>query len=185
MRRLAITLAALVTLCGGAQAGETSFSTVPANICDAPVTACHGVTREDGTYHANWRAVFANGAGLVVISQMHPGRHWTDTAFSSEDRVLRMFEKDGLRNFRRVETTSHAGRQWGHMAVADWRGQVCVVGLALKRDHNAHDTGGEGGTLLAQAFDCASGAVGRYAAWQTWFRSFKPVQTGYNASLDR
>ena len=192
MRRGRIAAALTAALLGGigmaavalgeAEAKDTTFSRVPANIADAPVSIWHNVQRRDRGNAFRWRAAFDGGS--VWVSAMHPGRYWSNAPYSSKSRVLGIFKKDGFQNFRRVESTTYAGSQWGYMAVADWKDQSCIVGVVLDNDSFDHD-GPSGGTLLGYAIDCGSGAVGRFDEWRTWFRSFKRVPLGYNAALDR
>ena len=118
------------------------------------------------------------------ISAIHPGKYWPEAGYSTESRVVKDFKKWGYENIRRVESTAYAGSQWGYMALANRKGRECVVGLVLDSGDFSHD-GGQGGNLRGFATDCGSDAASRFDDWLTWFRSFKRVPSGYNATLDK
>ena len=181
MRSL-IAAVGLVASFGIAQADSTTFNSVPANIADAPVKTWRNVQRADAAGVFRWNARFDNGG--IWISAIHPGSYWSAAPFTSRSTVLGMFKEEGFNDFRRTESTAYAGSQWGYMAVADWRGKSCVVGLVLDNDGFDHD-GPSGGTMQSYVFDCGAGAAGRFDEWHTWFRSFKRVPLGYNVLLDR
>ncbi|MCY4318641.1 MAG: hypothetical protein OXE76_05505 [Alphaproteobacteria bacterium] len=180
--RLAFAAVALAA-CGAAQADSTTFNTVPANIADAPVKEWRGVERRDQSNVSRWQVRFRGGS--VWIAAIHPGKYWQAWSYQSESRALKAFRKDGFDNFRRVESTAYAGSQWGYMALAERGGADCMVGVVLDQDNLDHDGSNDGGRLRAYAYECTSGAVGRFDDWLTWFRSFKRVPLGYNAHLDR
>ncbi len=184
MRSL-IAAVGLVASFGVAQADSATFNSVPANIADAPVKTWRNVQRADTEIGVNgfgWKAHFDSGG--IWIWMAAPGSYWPEAPFTSESGVLKKFKEWGFSNFGRVESTAYAGSQWGYMAVADWRGKSCVVGVVLDDDNLSHD-GGQGGSIQGFAFDCGAGAAGRFDDWHTWFRSFKRVPLGYNALLDR
>ena len=182
--RILVVFAILTVLPGATYAEKTTFNSVPANIADAPAADDFlRVERQDVTHIHRWKVRFPNGN--VWIATLHAGRYWPEAGYSSESRVLKRFEKNGFRNFRRVRSTAYAGSQWGHMAIAhNKRDKMCIVGVVVDNDNHAHD-GGQGGTLRAYVVDCRSGADWRYDEWRTWLRSFKRVPLGYNAHLDR
>ena len=180
----AIAATILIALPGAAYAEKTTFNSVPANIADAPAADdfLH-VERHDRNNVFRWKVRFPGGN--IWIAKTHPGRYWSDGLYSSESRVLKMFEKSGFRNFRKVKSTAYAGSQWGYMAIANnKRDKTCVVGVVMDNDNHSHD-GSMGGTLRGYAVDCRSGADWRYDEWRTWLRSFKGVPSSYNANLDQ
>ena len=181
--RAAAAATVLLTLVPGpGDAKPASFSTVPANIADAPVQKWRDVARVDKGHTYRWRIRFPGG--LMWISELHAGRYWPAWKYESESSVLGILKKGGHSDFRRVEDIRSHGSKWGYMAISNRRGATCVVGTVLNNDGHSHD-GETGGTLRGYAVDCGAGAESRFDDWKTWFRSFKRAPSGYNAALDR
>ena len=180
--RILIASVFLSGLFGTAQADSTTFNSVPANIADAPVKEWRSVERRDQTNVFRWQARFRGGA--IWIAALHPGRYWHAWQYQSESKVLKTFKKNGFTNFRRVESTTSHGSQWGYMALAEKNYNDCIIGVVLDNDNHSHD-GDTGGTLRGYVQDCGTGAKQRFDDWLTWFRSFKRVPLGYNIRLDR
>ena len=178
--RLITILTVAFCLSGAAHAKSPTFSDVPANIADAPVDKFLYVERRDVTYVHRWKVKIPDGN--IWISKIWNGRYWSDGPYTSKSTVLGNFRKDGFHNFKRVESTGR-GSQWGYMAIADWKNKSCIVGVVLDQNDHSHD-GPSGGTLKGYATDCREGSEDRYDAWMAWFRSFKSVPFGYNATLD-
>ena len=158
MRRFIAAFVAISASLGAAQAKEASFSIAPVNIADAPVQKWQRAERQDTQNAFGWRARFAGGS--IWIYETHPGKGFKLPRFQFERRVLKSFEKRGFSNFRRVESTTSHGSQWGYAAIADRPGKVCVVDIDIISN-------GSMGRLLGTASDCAAGAVGRFDAWLT------------------
>lgn len=185
MRTMRNAAAAAVLLALAPAAGEakpTSFSTVPANIADAPVQQWRDVARMDKGDAYRWRIRFPGG--FMWISELHAGRYWPAWKYESESHVLQLFENGGHSGFRRIEATRSHGSKWGYIAMSNKDGRTCVVGIVLDNDSHSHD-GEMGGTLRGYAVDCGPGAESRFGEWKTWFRSFRRVPPGRNAALDR
>lgn len=179
------TIAALsvlfVGLAGTAHAQSTSFSSVPANIADAPVDRWIGVERADEHEVYQWRIRIQNG--VILVSQLWRGIYWPEAWYSSEKRVLKFFRNSGLDNFRRIESTAAYGSRWGYIAMGKYKSADCVIGTVMGRNDFHHD-GEDGGNLRGFAIDCGNNAESRYDDWKTWLRSFKHTPEGYNAKLD-
>ena len=183
MKKSTIAAAAvlLVGLAGPAHAKPTDFSSVPANIADAPVDRWIGVERADEHQVYRWKARIPGG--VVLVSRLWRGIFYPETRYSSEKSVLNMFRKSGLDNFTRIESTASHGSRWGYIAMGKYKTADCVIGVSMARNDFHHD-GQDGGNLEGFALDCGSGAEGRYGAWKAWLRSFKQAPEGYNAKLD-
>ena len=172
---------ALIGVAGFAYAKSTDFSSVPANIADAPVDRWIDVERADEHEVYQWRIRIPNG--VILVSQLWNGIYWPEAWYSSESRVLKTFRQSGLDNFRRIESTASHGSRWGYIAMGQYKAADCVIGTVMGRHDFYHD-GEDGGNLRGFAIDCGSNAESRYGAWKTWLRSFKHTREGYNAKLD-
>lgn len=180
-RTAAAASAALIAIAGLSYAEAADFSSVPANIADAPVDRWIGVERADR--HQVYRWTLRIPDGIVVVSQLWRGVYYPEARYSSEENVLRMFQREGLDNFRRVESTASHGSRWGYIAMGKHGTADCLAGIVMGRNDFHHD-GEDGGNLEGFALDCGRNAESRYGDWKTWLRSFKQVPEGYNAKLD-
>lgn len=183
MKQRTIAAAAIlfIGVAGLAHAKPATFSSVPANVADAPVTGWMGVEREDRHQLYQWRLRIPNGS--ILVSRLWNGIYFPESRYSSEKTVLDIFGKTGLDNFRRVESTASHGSRWGYIAMGKYQTADCVIGVVMARNDHQHD-GPDGGNIRAFVFDCGGNAESRYDDWKTWLRSFKQVPEGYNAKLD-
>ena len=183
MQKWTIAVASImfIAVADSSHAKSTTFSSVPANIADAPVDRWIGVERADQYQMYQWRVRIPNG--MILVSRTWNGIYWPESMFSSKDSALEIFRQAGLDNFRRIESTASHRSRWGYMAMGKYKSTDCIAGVSMDRNDHHHD-GPDGGNLRRFVLDCGRNAESRYGDWGTWLRSFKQAPEGYNAKLD-